>query len=195
MTKAEKTRQLIIEQAAPIFNTKGIAATAMSDIMEATGLAKGSLYVHFQNKEELSEAVVAYNLEKLSSKVMAVVNRADSAHDKLLAYMEILSHPLTPPVKGGCPMINFGAEADDNFPAIRRKVNKSLDTAQQMIVDIIEYGIARKEFKASWNAPEFATKMFAMIEGGIILCRAAGSNNKMKIINQILKKEIEEQLR
>ncbi|RTZ46274.1 TetR/AcrR family transcriptional regulator [Chryseobacterium arthrosphaerae] len=35
------------------FNTKGIAATAMSDIMDVTKLSKGSLYVHFDNKDVL----------------------------------------------------------------------------------------------------------------------------------------------
>jgi len=39
MNKGEQTRQMIIEQSAPIFNKKGIAATAMSDIMDATDLS------------------------------------------------------------------------------------------------------------------------------------------------------------
>ena len=37
----------------------------MSDVVEATKLAKGSLYVHFENKEELSYAAVDYNLNLL----------------------------------------------------------------------------------------------------------------------------------
>ncbi|WP_290795028.1 hypothetical protein [Flavihumibacter sp. UBA7668] len=43
MTKGDKTKQFIIEQSAPIFNTKRIAATSMLDNMEATQLSKGSL--------------------------------------------------------------------------------------------------------------------------------------------------------
>ena len=54
MTKGEETRQFIIEKAAPIFNTKGIAATSMSDSMEATKLSKGIMYVHFDNKVVLA---------------------------------------------------------------------------------------------------------------------------------------------
>ena len=34
MSKGEQTRQMIIEQSAALFNKKGIAATAMSDIMD-----------------------------------------------------------------------------------------------------------------------------------------------------------------
>src|ERR1700737_4544522 len=110
VTKAERTKKLIIEKSAPIFNTKGIAATAMSDIMEATKLAKGSLYVHFENKEELAYSAVDYNLASLAEKVLAVVDKQKTAKTKLFAYLDILSDPMHPPVFGGCPMLNFGME-------------------------------------------------------------------------------------
>lgn len=194
MTKAEKTKQFIIEQSAPVFNTKGIAATAMSNIMEVTDLAKGSLYVHFQNKEELSFSVVDYNLSLLVEKVTTAVAKQDSAKDKLFAYLDVFVDPLNPPVAGGCPMLNFGMEADDNYPVIRKKVYRVVEAAQETIEGIISQGIAAKEFKSDWNANEFATKMFAMIEGGILICRTAGNNDKMKVINRLLKKEIEAQL-
>ncbi|MFA6249149.1 MAG: TetR/AcrR family transcriptional regulator, partial [Mucilaginibacter sp.] len=51
MSKGESTKQIIIERATPIFNKKGIFGTSMSDIMEAAKLSKGSLYVHFEDKD------------------------------------------------------------------------------------------------------------------------------------------------
>src|SRR5260370_37129906 len=107
MTKAERTKQLIIEKSAPIFNIKGVAGTAMSDIMEATKLAKGSLYVHFENKEDLSYAVVDYNLDKLAEKSAAAMNKHKTAKGKLLAFADLYSDPFNPPLVGGCPMLNF----------------------------------------------------------------------------------------
>jgi TetR/AcrR family transcriptional repressor of nem operon len=47
MSKGENTRQFIIEKAALIMNQKGIAGTSISDIMEATKLAKGGIYRRF----------------------------------------------------------------------------------------------------------------------------------------------------
>jgi hypothetical protein len=41
MGKAERTKQFIIEKTATLFNTKGIAATSLQDMTEATGLTKG----------------------------------------------------------------------------------------------------------------------------------------------------------
>jgi AcrR family transcriptional regulator len=40
MSKAEKTKQFIIEKTATLFNTKGYISTSLSDITQATGLTK-----------------------------------------------------------------------------------------------------------------------------------------------------------
>jgi TetR/AcrR family transcriptional repressor of nem operon len=192
MRKAERTKQFIIEKSAPIFNTRGVAGTAMSDIMEATKLAKGSMYVHFDSKDELSYAAVDYNLERLAEKTMAAMNKHKTAKGKLFAFVDLYSDPNKPPMVGGCPMLNFGMEADDTNPVIRQKVNKMLQATPQMLATIIEQGIIDGEFKKNWNAKEFSIKAFAMIEGGILFSRVSGNKEQMLIIIKMIKNEIEE---
>jgi len=193
MNKGEQTKQMIIEQSAPIFNKKGLAATAMSDIMDATNLSKGSLYVHFDNKDVLAEAAVDYNIDLLVQHTIMAMNRFDHPKDKLFAYINAYRNPLNPPVPGGCPMLNFGMEADDQNEVVREKVAVAVNKAQQTIVDIIVQGIRQGVFKADWNYKEFATLMFAMIEGGILISKTTRKNDKMAIIIRNLKKMIEAQ--
>ena len=101
MAKGEETRQFIIEKAAPIFITKGIAATSMSDIMEATKLSKGSMYVHFENKDVLACAAVEHNMKLLSDKLQKVLSGHTTSEEQLLAYIDFFSDPNHPPVVGG----------------------------------------------------------------------------------------------
>ncbi len=61
MSKAEKTKQFIIEKTAALFNSKGYTRTSLSDISEATGLTKGSIYGNFENRDELAIAVYKFN--------------------------------------------------------------------------------------------------------------------------------------
>jgi len=194
MTKAEKTRQFIIERYAPIFNTRGIAATAMSDIMQATKLSKGSLYVHFDNKEVLACAAVDHNMDIVIRKVTAALNQHTNARDKLFAYIDVFSDPMHSPAFGGCPIMNFGLEADDTNTTVRGKANEAIEVNQQLIADLIKTGVKEGTFKPDWNYKEFATMMFAMIEGGVMIGRIAGNNNKMKIINRNLKQMINQQV-
>jgi TetR/AcrR family transcriptional repressor of nem operon len=191
MTKGEETRQFIIEKAAPIFNTKGIAATAMSDIMEATKLSKGSLYVHFENKEVLACAAVDHNIKVLGTKLQTEISKSKTAKEELFAYINFFSDPINPPVIGGCPLLNFGTEADDTNPIVKEKVNKVIKYNQQLLGNIIAKGIANKEFKPNWNSADFAIVMFAMMEGGNLISRISGTNDKMLVIIKTLKSIIE----
>ncbi len=68
MNKAERTRHFIIEKAAPIFNTKGYAGTSLSDMTEATGLTKGSIYGNFADKDEVALACFEHILIKWCAK-------------------------------------------------------------------------------------------------------------------------------
>ncbi|MDP5199870.1 TetR/AcrR family transcriptional regulator [Flavobacterium sp. DG2-3] len=192
MTKGEETRQFIIEKAAPIFNTKGIAATSMSDIMEATKLSKGSMYVHFENKDVLACAAVDHNMKLLNSKLQAEITQGKTAEEQLFAYIDFFSNPINPPVTGGCPLLNFGTEADDTNPIVKEKVNNVIKRGQKLLTSIIEKGIENKEFDPNWNAAEFATVLFAMLEGGHLMSRMSGNNDNMKTIVQSLRKIISE---
>lgn len=51
-------RRQIVEGARSIFLQHGFDAASMSDIARAAGVSKGTLYVYFENKEQLFQAIV-----------------------------------------------------------------------------------------------------------------------------------------
>src|ERR1700683_2270537 len=51
-------RRQIIAGAHAVFLAQGFDAASMSDIARAAGVSKGTLYVYFDNKEQLFEAIV-----------------------------------------------------------------------------------------------------------------------------------------
>jgi TetR/AcrR family transcriptional repressor of nem operon len=192
MSKAERTKQMIIEKTAPLFNTKGVAATAVSDIMEVTQMGKGSFYTHFENKEELTHCAVDWNLKQFEEKLTVEAGRYEGAKNKFFGLLDYLSDPLNPPVQGGCPMMNFGMEADDTSPVIREMVNATICNVQQGMVNLLEAGIAEGTFDPQWNYKAFAIKAYAMIEGGILVARVSRDISQMKMLVEMLKCEIDE---
>jgi len=68
-----------------------------------------------------------------------------------------------------------------------------IEKSEEVIVQLIKAGIKEGVFKPDWNYKDFATMMFATIEGGIVISRIAGNNNKMKVIARTLKQMINEQ--
>lgn len=57
-SKAEASRDRVLEAAARTFSERGYAGTTMRDIARAADLQAGSLYYHYPSKELLIEAVI-----------------------------------------------------------------------------------------------------------------------------------------
>ncbi|GAB3497012.1 TetR/AcrR family transcriptional regulator [Spirosoma knui] len=190
MSKSERTRQFIIEKAAPIFNRKGMAGTSISDIMEATKLAKGGVYGNFENKDEICLEVFNYLLKRLSTEIDGYASEEVTAKGKLFALLDYYRDNLLRSDFGGCPILNFGVEADDTNPVIKQRVNQSIKAMQSRISNLIIQGIANGEFNDTFDAELFAIKMFTMLEGAILIGRIQNSNHQMSLLVDLLKTEI-----
>ena len=169
-----------------------MAATAISDIMEATQLAKGGVYGNFESKDEICLEAFNYLTKSLSSAIELHIEGKVSAKDKLFALLDFYESRLLGNDRGGCPILNFGTEADDTNPVIKQKVKGAIDKSQNRIINLVKAGIENDEFKATWNPEIFAAKMFTMIEGAILISRVQNSSEHMKLITGLLRAEIEE---
>lgn len=180
MNKAEKTRQFIVEKTAPIFNMKGYAGTSLSDITEATGLTKGSIYGNFANKDDVAIAAFDYNLSLLNNGVNAVIKSSTNAIDKLLKMADFYRSSFKKTLaNGGCPILNTATEVDDTHPLLKERASKSIKAWKRTIVSIIKQGIAKNEIKPTVDAGEFAIEFISLIEGGIMLAKTTGDTSML----------------
>ena len=170
MSKAEKTRQFIIEKTAPIFNTKGYAATSLSDITEATGLTKGSIYGNFENKEEVVIEALRYNVSKRSGGLDEVISASQNPLDALIGMLEYHREKLMQVLKtGGCPMLNAATEADNHLDFLKNTVQRQFQGWQMKFIKVIEDGQVQGYFKKDISADNYAKEFIMLIEGGILL--------------------------
>lgn len=73
MVEALDRRSVILEHAAGLFATKGIVGTSVREIADAVGILSGSLYHHFQSKDEMVSAIVRNYLSDLTSRYERVL--------------------------------------------------------------------------------------------------------------------------
>ena len=73
----------IVSAAAKVFRTKGYHAATVRDIADEVGLLKGSLYHHFDSKEELLYLVVKEPIAQMYRKMAEIAAADGRAADKL----------------------------------------------------------------------------------------------------------------
>jgi len=185
MTKAERTRQFIIEKTAPIFNQKGYAGTSISDLTEATGLTKGSIYGNFSNKDEVALSAFDHNYGLVKATITHRMNLEPDPLNKLRVYLDVFSELATNDIfKFGCPILNTAIEADDTHVELRKKAIGAINNWYKVLGNVIKQGQEEGIIKGDVNDAEFAGAYIAIIEGGIMLAKVTG---KMDGLNAVIK--------
>jgi TetR/AcrR family transcriptional regulator, transcriptional repressor for nem operon len=193
VTKAEKTRQHIIEQTAPVFNCKGFAGTSLTDLTAKTGLTKGALYGHFQNKEEIATAAFQYAMKKVRELVRKKMTGCETYRSQLIALLDFYAeYVFEPPVPGGCPLLNAAVEVDDDHSSMRGIVAREIVQTVEFIETLLMNGKTSGEFKEGAKARELAYTFFCMIEGAIMFSRAERSREPMDIVIAHCKKMLDQ---
>ncbi|MCX8522423.1 TetR/AcrR family transcriptional regulator [Chryseobacterium formosus] len=200
MSKAEKTKQFIIEKTATLFNTKGYISTSLSDITEATGLTKGSIYANFENKDQLALEVYKYNsglLGKSMSKSLG--DEFPTTIDKLNAFVNFYRKNWQLVFEtGGCPLMNASTEADDKFPTLKKQVTESFKGWIKNITEVIVQGQKKGEIYKDLNPNEFGSLFIMLVEGGILLSKTTGDEKYLNLaldrILLIIDKELKQNI-
>jgi AcrR family transcriptional regulator len=59
-----RTRQLILERSAHVFDQQGYAGATLNRLVESTGLTRGAFYFHFESKDALAAAIAEEQAER-----------------------------------------------------------------------------------------------------------------------------------
>lgn len=183
LSKAERTRQFIVETTAGIFNKKGYAGTSLSDLTGATGLTKGSIYGNFKNKEEVAVAAFEYNTAKVRKQVVQLIKNATTFREKLMVYAKVY-HSFTSVnfPDGGCPILNTAVDADDTNPILKEKAAQVILRWKKTIEELIQAGITAGEFKPGIDTERTALSMIALIEGGIMIAKVTNTRTSLDTV-------------
>jgi AcrR family transcriptional regulator len=84
-TKAEASREKIMNAAQKLFARRGFEGISIRDIAKAVGMTTASLYYHFPSKEEIFVAVHGRSLENVQREVMNAIAGVKDPWERLEA--------------------------------------------------------------------------------------------------------------
>lgn len=89
---ADTRREEILDAAEALFGNQGIEGTSVGELLERVGIARGTLYYHFESKEAIVEALVQRLVGRLlaAAREAAGASRGRPAMDRIASSLEAL---------------------------------------------------------------------------------------------------------
>ena len=145
--RAAERRGAIIEAAMEEFISRGFAATRLDDIAKRAGVAKGTIYLHFKDKESMFEELIRTAIVPLVVRLSAAPPRPDaSVRDMIEAFAKTFIEQVATTRRGD--IVRLIVAEGPRFPAVadfyyREVVSRGLAGMRALI----ELGISSGEIQ------------------------------------------------
>lgn len=174
--KTDQKRQLILNSAAKVFADKGYRAVTMKDIVEASGISRGGLYLYFPSVEDVFLAVLEMK-EKTADNEISGEALANATGGEILLWFlksqkkEILKR------KDSLLMAKYEYAFSCSEKKQTAFLKKEMDKAVLVLQNILERGTEGGEF-ACFDPKNEAKDMMYAIEGMKLLSLTTGISEK-----------------
>ncbi|WP_114010578.1 TetR/AcrR family transcriptional regulator [Cohaesibacter intestini] len=134
--------QDVLERATRLFWRQGYKGTSMRDLVEATGLAKASIYNAFGTKEDLFKSVLSYYIDNKQTHSLSFLEGGSNGREALLAYFNnVLCVTLENQSTAGCLLVNTATEQCATDTAMKGLVDHGMERTQRTLISTVTRGI------------------------------------------------------
>jgi AcrR family transcriptional regulator len=153
--RSPKARQRILDAAYDLFSQHGIRAVGIDSIIERSGVARMTLYRHFQSKDDLVLAFLEDRERRWTRDWLQceVRRRASTPADRLLVIFEVFDGWFRQADFEGCSFINVLLEVADPADAVHQASRDYLANIRAFLEELAtETGVVDpKGFARQWH--------------------------------------------
>jgi TetR/AcrR family transcriptional regulator, copper-responsive repressor len=152
----------VVSAAVGVFWRHGYAATSISELTEATGLSRSSLYQRFTDKDGLfREALQAY-----TARVLRRMNsvQADTARSRLDALLRGFLPDLSTPRPAGCLIARSCSEMSELSVAGRAAALASAERQREVFANILRDGVEGAELARNADVDALAWHFLGVLQ-------------------------------
>ncbi|WP_410583016.1 TetR/AcrR family transcriptional regulator [Amycolatopsis sp. lyj-108] len=164
-------RERLIESTRELLWERGYVGTSPKAIQERSGAGQGSMYHHFQGKADLALAAIGRSAEDLRARAEAEFSGPGTVVERITVYLRRERDVLK-----GCPVGRLAQDPDVMADAdLRKPVEEFFGWLTGRLAELLDEGRAAGDLDAKLDPLATATALVAVLQGGYILARAAGS--------------------
>jgi TetR/AcrR family transcriptional repressor of nem operon len=155
-----------LDAALSTFWTQGYKATSMTDLMEATGLHKGSLYKAFDDKHDLFMKSLIRYLDGTWTMTQAMLTQAETPLDGLRAWLQGASQLCSKqPIQRGCMAMNTAIELGPHDVEVAELLRSSHARVSELLTETIRRGQREGQLRTDLTAEQLAKSLFIFTAG------------------------------
>jgi len=151
----------IIEAAVEIIAENGYHGSQVSKIASKAGVADGTIYLYFKNKEDILVSVFKEKMGQFIDKAIENINKQDNAHDKLLVLIEMHFKQLA---EDHSLAVVTQLELRQSKIDLRIQINGILKPYLTVIDTIIMEGIQEGIYQKDLNTPLVRQMIFGTMD-------------------------------
>jgi TetR/AcrR family transcriptional repressor of nem operon len=175
------TRDRIVRAAADLMYVKGVSATSLDDIREATGTSKSQLYRHFPDKEALVRAVIALRGQQVIERETGRLGRLASYSGLVRWRNALIAASALQNGAYGCALGSMASEVADRDEQARLMLAGLFRTWEELIAAGLRRMQARGTLKPGADPDKLAVSLMAAVQGGYLLASTAHDVRPMEI--------------
>ncbi|MFT9178732.1 MAG: TetR/AcrR family transcriptional regulator [Zymomonas mobilis] len=164
------TRQRILEAARLIIIGKGFSAVGLNEILQKSGVPKGSFYHYFTSKENFGEALLRQYFEDYLKSTEALLNTSkQSAAVRLMAYFNHWKETQADNnLENKCLVVKLAAEVSDLSESMRHILCHGTENVIREIAKTIEEGQHNHSLASDIDPVTLATILYQIWLGACI---------------------------
>jgi TetR/AcrR family transcriptional repressor of nem operon len=174
----------MLETIQSVFWENGYSATSLDDIMQSTGLAKGSLYGAYGSKQEMyvlaftdyCDWAVADLVERLRGDDAGAIVR-------LRAYVQSAAKGGAS-ARRGCMLAKGTAEVAARFPDVDKIIERTFKAMEHAIVQCVRQAQSVGDIAADRDARMIGVTLLAVVRGMGALAQAGTSSASLSLAAQ-----------
>jgi TetR/AcrR family transcriptional repressor of nem operon len=159
-------RNEVLDRAMAAFWTRGYEATSIDDLVEATGIGRGSLYGTFGDKRQLFLAALDRYWNTVGMEMFAELSDPDARHAIERMFDALIRRASNPKFPRGCLFTNTSLECPTGGDEIARKIAENMGQQETAIYEVLRKAQADGTLSQTQDARALA-RFFLGVAWGI----------------------------
>lgn len=178
-SRGRRTKARIVAAAAELMHVRGVGATSVDEVLVASGTGKSQLYHYFSTKDDLVDAVVRHQLDR----VLGDLSRFDiGTWEGIRGWLDsMLAEQQERGCHGGCPLGSLLAEVARSDVGLRAVAADALSLWEARLAAGLRTLHERGELGRDAEPARLAEEAMASIQGGYLLSTTRREAQPMRV--------------